>query len=73
VAILDHTYDDAGDTDYLNAAQFSAHVARLRGEGRLTPARVLCTHLSHAVPVHAELVARAAGHGYEIAYDGLTV
>jgi phosphoribosyl 1,2-cyclic phosphate phosphodiesterase len=74
VAILDHTYDDAGDTDHLNAEQFSAHVARLRAEDRLAPAaRVLGTHFSHAVPVHAELVARAARHGYEIAYDGLTV
>ena len=74
VAIFDHTYDDAGDKDHLNAEQFSAHIARLRAEGRLAPAaRVLCTHLSHAVPVHAELVARAARHGYEVAYDGLTV
>jgi phosphoribosyl 1,2-cyclic phosphate phosphodiesterase len=74
VAILDHTYDDAGGTDHLNAEQVSAHVAHLRVEGRLAPtARVLGTHFSHAVPVHAELVVRAAGHSYDIAYDGLTV
>jgi phosphoribosyl 1,2-cyclic phosphate phosphodiesterase len=47
----------------------------MRAEGLLAGnARIFATHLAHdANPVHPELVALAAPHGYEIAYDGLTV
>jgi len=53
----------------------AAYAARLRAEGlRAVGGRVLATHLSHdATPPHPELAAFAATHGYEIAYDGLTI
>jgi phosphoribosyl 1,2-cyclic phosphodiesterase len=76
VVILDHTYGwSAGASDHLNAEQFLAQVARLRAEGMLAAdARVFAHHLAHdANPVHPELVALAARHGYEVAYDGLTI
>jgi phosphoribosyl 1,2-cyclic phosphate phosphodiesterase len=76
LVILDHTYGPAepGD-DHLSARQFIEHVARMSEEGLLADeARVFATHIAHdANPVHPELVAFAARHGYEIAYDGLTV
>jgi phosphoribosyl 1,2-cyclic phosphate phosphodiesterase len=76
VVILDHTYGYVhGPGDHLDAYQFIAHVARMRDESLLAPdARVLATHVSHETnPPHPELSALAARHGYEIAYDGLTV
>jgi phosphoribosyl 1,2-cyclic phosphate phosphodiesterase len=76
VVVLDHTYG-AGEwpDDHLSARQFVEHVTRLREEGLLVDgARAFATHLAHAsTPVHPELVEYAARHGYEIAYDGLTV
>jgi phosphoribosyl 1,2-cyclic phosphate phosphodiesterase len=76
VFILDHTYGPgfAAD-DHMDALQFVEHVARLRKEGLLTEhARIFATHISHeGNPVHQELVSFAAQHGYEIAYDGLTI
>ncbi len=76
VVILDHTYGphQAG-SDHLSAHQFIEHVARMRQEGLLAEqARVLATHIAHeGNPVHPELAGWAAQHGYEIAYDGLTV
>jgi phosphoribosyl 1,2-cyclic phosphodiesterase len=76
VVILDHTYGpDEPGTDHLSAQQFIEHVARMRAEGLLANnARILATHLAHAGnPVHPELSEFAARHGYEVAYDGLTV
>jgi phosphoribosyl 1,2-cyclic phosphate phosphodiesterase len=47
----------------------------MREEDLLTDqARAFATHIAHeGNPVHPELVGFAARHGYEIAYDGLTV
>ena len=76
LVVLDHTYGPAEPApDHLSAREFIAHLQRLRAEGLLAPrARVLATHIAHpGNPVHPELVAFAAPHGYEIAYDGLTV
>ncbi|MCK5202474.1 MAG: hypothetical protein KAR15_01330, partial [Desulfobacterales bacterium] len=76
LVILDHTYGlDEPGSDHLNAQQFIEHVARMRDGGLLTEnARVFATHIAHeGNPVHPELAAFAAQHGYEIAYDGLTV
>jgi len=76
VVILDHTYGpDQPGSDHLSAHQFIEHVARMREEGLLADqARILATHIAHeGNPVHPELVDWAARHGYEIAYDGLTV
>jgi len=76
VVILDHTCgpDEAG-TDHLSAREVIEHAARMREENLLAPgARVLATHIAHAGnPVHPELAAFAAEHGYEVAYDGLVV
>jgi phosphoribosyl 1,2-cyclic phosphate phosphodiesterase len=76
VVILDHTYGaGVGAGDHLNAEQFVEQVARLRAEGLLADdARVFAHHLAHDCnPVHPELVEIAARHGYEVAYDGLTI
>lgn len=76
LVVLDHTYGPAEPTpDHLSAREFIAHLVRLREEGLLAPgARVFATHIAHpGNPVHPELVEFAAPHGYEIAYDGLTV
>lgn len=76
VVILDHTYGYVeGGSDHLNAHQFLGHVRRMREEGLLAGhARVLASHMAHQTnPPHEELAAMAAQHGYEVAYDGLTV
>lgn len=76
LVILDHTYGtEESPDDHLNAAQFRAHLARLRDEGLLAPdARCFAHHLSHVGnPPHEEAVALAAKHGYEVAFDGLTL
>lgn len=76
IVVLDHTYGPvAPGSDHLSAREVSAYAARMRAEGLLTAtARVLATHLSHdSVPPHPEIAAYAARHGYEVAYDGLTV
>ncbi len=76
VVILDHTYGpDEQGSDHLSAHQLVAHVARMRAEDLLaTDARVFATHLAHAGnPAHPELAKFAKQHGYEVAYDGLTV
>jgi len=74
--ILDHTYgpDELG-TDHLSAHQLIEHVARMRQEGLLADgARVLATHIAHeGNPAYPELADFASRHGYEIAYDGLSV
>lgn len=76
VVILDHTFgpDKSGES-HLSAKQFIEHMARLREEGRLSEnARVFATHIAHdANPAHTDLARFAAQHGYEVAYDGLTI
>lgn len=76
LVVLDHTYgpEETG-SDHLSAQQFIAHVARMREEGLLTDkARIFATHIAHeGNPTYPELADFAARHGYEIAYDGLTV
>jgi phosphoribosyl 1,2-cyclic phosphate phosphodiesterase len=76
LVILDHTYGpDEPGSDHLSAHQFIEHVARMCEEGLLTDkARAFATHIAHeGNPVHPELADFAARHGYEVAYDGLTV
>lgn len=76
LVILDHTYGpDERGADHLSAHQVSEHVSRMGVEGLLVPGgRALATHIAHqGNPVHPQLVEFAAGHGYEIAYDGLTI
>jgi len=77
VVVLDHTYgpDQPGSDGHLSAHELIAHAARMREEGLLTDnARILATHIAHGSnPPHPQLAAFAEQHGYEIAYDGLTV
>jgi phosphoribosyl 1,2-cyclic phosphate phosphodiesterase len=76
LVILDHTYGPAEEgSDHLSARQVAAHAARMRAEGLLADGgRVLATHIAHeGNPPHPELAEFAAAHGYEVAYDGLTV
>ena len=76
LVILDHTYgpeEDGGD--HLSAHQLIEHAERMRREGLLSEkARILGTHIAHeGNPPYPELADFAAKHGYEIAYDGLTL
>jgi len=76
LVILDHTYGlNEPGTDHLSARQFVEHIARMREEGLLKASgRALATHISHpGNPVYPKLAAFAAQHGYEVAYDGLSV
>lgn len=76
IVILDHTYGpDEPGTDHLSAHQVAEHAERMRTEGILkTGGRVFATHIAHeGNPPHDALGTFAAQHGYEIAYDGLTV
>lgn len=74
LVVLDHTYGPGEpNTDHLNARQVGAYVARMRAEGLLArEGRAFATHISHpGNPVHPQLAAYAAHHGYAVAYDGL--
>jgi phosphoribosyl 1,2-cyclic phosphate phosphodiesterase len=76
LVVLDHTYGPEEEgSDHLSARQLVEHVRRMRKEGLLTDSgRVYATHIAHeGNPAHSELAAFAAAHGYEVAYDGLTV
>ena len=74
--ILDHTYGpQQSGSDHLNAWQLIEHARRMREEGLLAEnGRVFATHIAHeGNPAYPELAEFAAGHGYEIAYDGLSL
>lgn len=76
LVILDHTYGPEEDeSDHLSARTLIAHARRMREEGLLAAgARIFATHIAHeGNPAHPELAAFAADHGYEVAYDGLTL
>ena len=76
VVILDHTFGlKERASGHLNREQFLEHVARMRDEGILADdARIFAHHLAHhSNPVHPELVEIAGQHGYEVAFDGLTI
>jgi phosphoribosyl 1,2-cyclic phosphate phosphodiesterase len=76
LVILDHTYGPRQPgSDHLSAQQVIAHVQRMRSEGLLKPSgRAIATHIAHeGNPAHPELAAFAAEHGYEVAYDGLSI
>lgn len=73
---LDHTFGlKDGSSSHLNADQFVETVDRLRAEGHLAAGcRLFAHHLGHhSNPDHDALAAYAAGRGYEVAHDGLTV
>ncbi|HEY8600735.1 MAG TPA: MBL fold metallo-hydrolase [Thermomicrobiales bacterium] len=76
VVIMDHTFGyGPPPPQHLNGEQFLGMTARLREVGLLADdARVYATHIAHhGNPVHDELVAHAAKHGYLVAHDGLTI
>ena len=73
---IDHTYGPGTPGGgHLCADEVVREIARLRDAGCLKPGcRVLATHLSHeGMPPHEALSAFAAVHGYEVAWDGLTL
>jgi len=73
---MDHTFGLARRVNgHMNWEQFTEQLDRMRKEGLLADdARILAHHLAHhSNPPHPELVAFAAQHGYEVAYDGLCV
>ncbi len=73
---LDHTFGlKERVRGHLNWEQFTETIARMRAEQLLADdARILGHHFAHhANPIHEELSAFAARHGYEAAYDGLVV
>ena len=73
---LDHTFGYQGrSTGHMNTEQFLEQVARLREIGvGANHTRVFATHIAHhSNPTHPEMVAAASQHGYEVAYDGLTI
>jgi phosphoribosyl 1,2-cyclic phosphate phosphodiesterase len=76
LVVLDHTYgpDETGG-DHLSAHQVSQHAERLRAGGFLKGSgRLFATHIAHqGNPVHPLLVEFAARHGYDVAYDGLSI
>ncbi len=76
IVVLDHTYGpDEPASDHLNAHEVARHVQRMRNEGLLADdGRAFATHIAHeGNPPHEALSAFAAQHGYEVAYDGLSV
>ena len=74
VLVLDETMGEGYGPDHHNLDSFMAQVGGLRAMGVLAPdARVLAQHLSHRNPPHAELAARLAPLGIDVAYDGLVV
>ena len=73
---IDHTYGPGTPGGgHLCADEVVGEIGRLRAAGVLQPGcRILATHISHeGMPLHEELSEFAAAHGYEIAWDGMTV
>jgi phosphoribosyl 1,2-cyclic phosphate phosphodiesterase len=73
---LDHTFGFCEpQAGHMRASEVIEHCARMRAEGMLAPgARLFATHIAHDCnPAHTELAAYAAQHGYEVAYDGLSL
>lgn len=74
--ILDHTCGvNKADFGHMNAEMVIDHLERMRSTGILkSSGDAYITHISHrGNPPHSELVPLAAGNGYKVAYDGLTV
>lgn len=78
-AILDHTYgmmpESDRPADHMTARDVAQAAARLREMDLMTPDGVIYgTHLSHENMLpHAQMVEYANAHGYDIAWDGLTL
>ena len=75
-AAIDTTYGPGvRGGGHLSADQAAREVARMRAEGVLKPGgRVFATHISHeGMPLHRELDRYARLHGFEAAWDGLSL
>lgn len=73
---IDHTYGPGTPGGgHLCADEAAEEIARMRAEGVLkSGGRALATHISHeGMPLHAELTEFARSHGYEVAWDGMTL
>ena len=73
---IDHTYGPGTPGGgHLCADEAAEEIARMRAEGVLkSGGRALATHISHeGMPLHDELSRFAAAHGYEVAWDGMTL
>jgi phosphoribosyl 1,2-cyclic phosphate phosphodiesterase len=76
VVVLDHTFGlKERSTGHNNADQFVETIERLRAGGLLAEScRVFAHHIGHhSNPDHESLSLYTAGHGYDVAHDGLTV
>lgn len=77
VVVLDHTLGARAENSdrHMTQRQFLSQVARMRDAGLVVgDARVIAHHFTHhGNPAYPELVALAAEHGYDVAYDGLVV
>jgi phosphoribosyl 1,2-cyclic phosphate phosphodiesterase len=76
VVAMDHTFGLNPTTPgHLNLEQFVEQLARMRRTGIIADnARIFAHHLGHhSNPSHPELVEHVARHGYEVAFDGLSL
>lgn len=76
VVVMDHTFGiEDRSTGHLNATEFRRHLDAMREHELLAAdARVYATHIAHhSNPPHEQLVAMVTPHGYDVAWDGLTV
>lgn len=76
VVAMDHTFGtEDRSAGHLNAVEFRRHLDAMREHGLLaSDARIYATHLAHhSNPPHDDLVGMVAPHGYDVAWDGLTV
>jgi len=74
--VLDHAYGIGYDSsDHLAAKDFINHVDLINTKHLLKESgHIYATHLSHeGVREHSEFQQYAQSHGYNIAYDGLTI
>ncbi len=76
--VLDHTYGigfDSTPGGHLASADVAAYADRFRRGGFLKDsARVYATHISHEGCLeHGKFDEYASGHGYRVAFDGLTL
>lgn len=73
---MDHTFGMAKrSSGHMNWVQFVEQIERMQSEQLLAAdARILAHHLAHhSNPPHPALVKFAQQHGYDVAYDGLSL
>lgn len=76
LVVMDHTFGLAKrSSGHMNWEQFVEQIERMRKAMLLAgDARILAHHIAHhSNPPHPQLSEFAAGHGYAVAYDGMSV